>query len=120
MIIRFAHKIRASAFSAMLAYVLLLNVLLAGFAQAAMLDQSLNGDGDICTVDMPDNTTKDKLLHNCQMCCLAAQGQTGLPPVATALIARLTIVSAMLFPLKTAGAALTTAYFTQARGPPVI
>jgi hypothetical protein len=120
MIIRFAHKIKASAFSAMLAYVLMLNVLLAGFAQAAILDQSLNGGGEICSVDMPDNTAKDKLLHNCQMCCLAAQGQTGLPPVVTALIARLTVVSAMLFPLKSVGAALNTAYFTQARGPPVI
>jgi hypothetical protein len=120
MIIRLAHKIRASALSALHAYVLVLNVLLAGFAQATILNQSQSGDGVICTVDMPDNTTKDKLLHNCQMCCLAAHGQTGLPPVVTALIARLTVVSAMLFPLTTTGGELNTAYFMKARGPPVI
>lgn len=118
MMIRMAHKFKASAFGALLAYVMLLNVFLAGFAQAARVDQSLNGV--ICSANMPENTIKDKVLHDCQMCCLAAQGQTGLPPVVKAPVARFTIVSAMLFPLNTIGAEFNAAHFAQARAPPVI
>jgi hypothetical protein len=119
MIIRLTRTFRLSAFCVMLAYVLLLNVLLAGFAQAAMVDQSLSGVGVICTVATPDGEQKAAPDHACQMCCLAAQGQTGVPPIVMALIARLTVVSAILFPRETSGAEFNAASFAQARGPPV-
>jgi hypothetical protein len=119
MIIRLARIFRLSAFSVVLAYALLLNVLLAGFAQGAMIDQSLSGGGVICTIGTPSGEQKTAPDHACQMCCLAAQGQAGVPPIVTALIARLMVVSAMVFPRETAGAAFNAANCAQARGPPL-
>jgi hypothetical protein len=124
MITRFAHKIKASAFSALLAYVLLLNVLLAGFAQAAMFDHAANSTAVICTVatSSGDNAAAPEkaLMQHCQMCCLAAQDDLGLPPIVSQLLARLGVVSAKQFPLEIAGTHFTKTQFTEARGPPVI
>jgi hypothetical protein len=77
----------------------------------------------ICTYETPVGDTvaaPDKaLMHHCQMCCLAAHDNTAMPPVVTALLARLGVVSAQLFPLEIVGPDFTTAYFAEARGPPL-
>jgi hypothetical protein len=123
MITRLARTFKVSAFGAMLAYVMLLNVLLAGFAQAAMVDHALNGAASICTDFAPSGNTgaaPDKaLIQHCQMCCLAAHDDMALPPVVAAILARLGVVSAKLFPLEIAGMNLAKTQFTEARGPPL-
>jgi hypothetical protein len=123
MLRQLARKFKGSAFSAILAYVLLLNVLLAGFAQAAMVDHAINGTAVMCTVITPVDdhaAAPDRaLIRQCQMCCLAGQNSVAMPPVVTALLARLGVVSAKLFPLKIAGAVFTNTHFVEARGPPL-
>lgn len=123
MIIRLARTFKVSAFGAVLAYVMLLNVLLAGFAQAAMVDHSLNGAAIICGDTTPSGNkaaAPDKaLMQHCQMCCLAAHNDMTLPPAVAALLARLGVVSAKLFPLNIAGADFARSHFSEARGPPL-
>ena len=90
MIRALARTLRLSAFSAMLAYVLVLNVFLAGFAQAAAFEHAVNGGTEICVTDIdgnqiagtdtaPNNAGDKSSLHHCQTCCLSAH--SALPPV---------------------------------------
>ena len=121
MITSLAQRAKRSAFSALLAYVLALNVLLAGFAQAAIVDHALNGNAIICTVDgsASDQTQPDKpLQHQCQMCCPAAAGHFAPPPPVASCFARLTVASTLLFPLNDTGLHQLTLSFTKARAPP--
>ena len=123
MIRALARSIKLSAFSALLAYVLVLNVFVAGFAQAAMFEHAGNGGAEICVTGInadqtgSTNTTPDKSsLHHCQTCCLFAHG--ALPPVAAQHFVRLTIVTALLFALESAGKALAFSGSHKARAPP--
>ena len=127
MIHALARTVRLSAFSALLAYVLVLNVFLAGFAQAAAFEHAVNGGTEICVTDIDGNqnagtdtapnTAGDKSsLHHCQTCCLFAH--SALPPVAAQHFVRLIIVTALLFPLESAGTALAFSGSHNARAPP--
>jgi hypothetical protein len=118
MITRFARIIKASAFSAMLAYVLVLNVLLAGFAQAAILDHALNNGSAICTT-AGDETPKDKrLAHQCPMCCLAVQSHSTLPPVYADFIERFSTISELLLAADDTLIREPSRQITKARAPP--
>ena len=125
MIRALARTIRLSAFSALLAYVLVLNVFLAGFAQAAAFEHTVNGGTEICLtgINTDQNASTNTIpgkssLHHCQTCCLFAH--SALPPVAAQHFERLTIVTALLFPLKSAGTALAFSGSHNARAPPFL
>jgi hypothetical protein len=122
MIIKLARTSIASAFSGFLAYVLFLNVLLAGFALAAMVDHAVNGTTVICSATTPGGdravAPDTALMRHCQICGLTAHDKVALPLMVTAMLARLGVVSAKLFPLEIISPNFTTAYFAEARGPP--
>ena len=123
MIRALARTIRLSAFSALLAYVLVLNVFLAGFAQAAAFEHTVNGGTEICLtgINTDQNASTNTIpgkssLHHCQTCCLFAH--SALPPVAVHHFERLIIVSAQLFPLESTGSTFAFNGLHKARAPP--
>ena len=123
MIIRLARTFKASAFGAMLAYVMLLNVLLAGFAQAAIVNHALNGGVEIClplSGDADTSTPDQRQSHRCQMCCLAAQGHVALSPVGAGFIEHFANISKLPFHREDATLRAQTLFKEPARGPPFI